>query len=132
MRLTSSLLFALSICALLCATACHAEERVTYEDLWNDAITQPDAKIGESNGAILVTFQNNLTLYFFSKPNSTPHPAVVRWTLQRVERGYCSKMESWYFGANDGRQSFVNWLEAIKVKYDDFARRVGKKCPAPP
>jgi hypothetical protein len=130
MRPTYSLI-ALSICALFGATA-HTQERVTYEDLWNDAITQPDAKIEESDGARLVTFPNELTLYFFSKPNSPQHPSVVRWTLQRAERGHCSKMDSWYFGSDDGRQAFVNWLQAIKVKYDDFARRVGMKCPAPP
>ncbi len=117
---------------LLTASAL-AQDRPTYQSLWDEATEKTGCAPAGYADFTLVTCREDLTLWYFTKPNHPANPGVIkRAIVQTADGAFVSNVEGWSFAPDDAQPAFKNWLSQIneldrRMKEDIEKRR----SPAP-
>jgi len=124
----------LSQCLLLLAIAfpayAIADERPTFQSLWDQLRSKSDCAPAEYPDLTIVTCKTDLTLWYFTKPIHPAHPGVIKRMVTQSNGTVYVQEQGWSFASDDAQPAFQRWLAQIKeldrkVK-DETARRQGK------
>ena len=95
----------------------HAEERPTYDSLWQLANSKPDHRtIDDGDNGIRVVIPSEETIYIFTKPGQPLHPAVVKRMVVTNGSHVDIQTQAWSFGPDSMQPAFQRWLEAFRAQ----------------
>ena len=100
--------------ALVLIGSARAEDRPTYQSLWSEATAKPNNTIKEYPDLTLVFADNDLTLYYFTKPNHPAHPGVIERIVTQVGGAIYVREKGWSFAPDSAQPAFIHWLDQIK------------------
>ena len=122
----SALLFAI----LAPITGALSEDHPTYDSLWRTASQKAGCMPADYRDFILVTCREELSLWYFTKPNHPAHPGVIERVIAQEKNGdFFAHENGWSFGPDKAQPAFKAWLAQIadldrKMK-EDMAKRRG-------
>jgi hypothetical protein len=118
-------LVALIICLVPFATL--AEDRPTFESLWQAANSKPDHKTVDEGRTIRVEIPSEKTIYFFTKPGQPEHPGVFRRSVVQSGNGIYMQTKGWSFGNPPARVAFERILAQFQMQDAQLKQKASSK-----
>lgn len=100
-------------CLLLTAPPVTAHESTSFEGLWAAVSRDADCKQSDFVDFILFTCEQQKTLWYFTKPNHSAHPGVIKRYLVQREGVWYAKEDGHFFGPKVAQLGFERWLAQI-------------------
>jgi len=91
-----------------------ADDHPTYDSLWHEATAGPGCTSADHSDFILVSCLNDLTLWYFTKPNHPAHPGVIKRHMQIENGAWISVIQGHQFGPDSAQPAFKAWLAQIQ------------------
>jgi hypothetical protein len=116
-------------CWLLAATlagsfALHAEDRPTFDSLWQLANSKPDHRTIDEGSDVRVEVPSEQTLYFFTKPGQPMHPGVVKRSVVTNGGHVDIQTLAWSFGPDNIQPAFKRWVDAFRAQDAEIRKRL--------
>lgn len=90
-----------------------ADDHPMYESLRREATQKLDSVVVEYPDFTLVKY-DDLTLYYFTKPNHPAHPGVIKRTITQADDGaWHANEQGWSFASDEAQPAFKAWLAQI-------------------
>ena len=115
------------LAACLISFGACAEDRPTFESLWQKANSAPDHRTLDGGNAIVVDVPSEQAIYYFTKPGQPMHPGVVKRTIVKTKEGISLRTEGWSFGPDSAQPAFKQWLEAFRVQSAEIQAGIRKQ-----
>ncbi len=120
-RLTAPFVVALIVCG--CAAP---EDAPTFAGLWAKA-TQIDGCVPQNHpDFIMGVCPDQLTFWYFTKPNHPAHPGVIRRKFIQGADGWYAHEDGWSFAPESRKQAFKDWLaqfQKLDRQLNDYIAR---------
>jgi hypothetical protein len=117
-------IWVLVLIVALGGSSLHAEERPTFDSLWQLANSKPDHRTSDDGTAIRVEIPSEQTIYFFTKPGQPLHPAVVKRSVVTNGHQLDIQTRGWSFGPDSIQPAFQRWLEGFKAQDAEIRKRL--------
>lgn len=101
---------------LLIAPIVHAEDRPTFDSLWQLANSKPGHQTIDEGRVIRVVVPNEQTIYFFTKPGQPEHPGVFKRSVIQDGTGISVQTQGWSFGDPAAQAAFEKVLAQFKAQ----------------
>ena len=101
---------------LIIPLAARAEDRPTFESLWQAANAKPDHHTVDQGTAIVVDVPSEQAIYYFTKPGQEIHPGVVKRSIIEKDGGIYVSTRGWSFGPDSAQPAFKRWLDNFKAQ----------------
>ena len=98
---------------LLAAPPVGAEEPSSFRSFWDTVARDPDCKPSQFPDFILVTCERQHAFWYFTKPNHSAHPGVIKRYLYQKDGAWYAKEEGHSFAADAAQPAFKAWLAQI-------------------
>ena len=90
-----------------------AQQHPTFQDLWSAATEKHDCAPADYADFILVTCKDELTFWYFTKPNHPAHPGVIKRTMVQENGGWVAKKRGSSFAPDAAQSAFKAWFAQI-------------------
>jgi hypothetical protein len=99
----------------------HAQDKPTFQGMFDAVSHDPKCKSSEYPDFILMACEQELTFWYFTKPNNPAHPGIIkRSVIERNGAVYASE-DGQSFGPDSAQPAFKAWMAQI-VELDKEAR----------
>jgi hypothetical protein len=112
---------------LLIPLATYAEDRPTFESLWQAANAKPDHHTTDQGLAIVVDVPSEHAIYYFSKPGEEIHPGVVKRSIIETAEGVSIQTQGWSFAPDSAQPAFQRWLDNFKAQDAEMRKNLQKR-----
>ena len=107
---------ALLVALLLSTTVATADDRPTFQSLWEHASSAPGREITDGGLATVVSVPGEYAIYYFSKPGEDIHPGVIKRDIVKQGDTLYIHTVGWSFAPDEAQGPFTRWLEAFKAQ----------------
>jgi hypothetical protein len=95
-------------------SATGADFQPTYQATWDVIAQRADCKNVEYPDLFLFTCNEGLVLWYFTKPDNSAHPGVIkRYFVKDADGGTSIQEDARSFGSDDAQPTFKAWLASI-------------------
>ncbi len=98
---------------MLSAAPVNARELLSFQGLWETVKHDPDCKSSQFPNFILVTCEEEHTLWYFTKPNHPAYPGVIERSLFEKDGAWYAKEDGHSFAPDAAQPAFEAWLAQI-------------------
>jgi len=125
----------LALCAVVLAQglslqSAWPEDEASYDGLWKDATEKAGCVANGFADFILVSCQNELTLWYFTKPNHPAYPGVIKRMIAQENGVFNAHEDGWSFGSEAEQPAFKAWFAQVQDLDRQMKESIEKKRQA--
>ena len=103
----------LIFCTFVLISPAQAQDHPTYQGLWDSVRQKPGCATEDYPDFLLVTCKEDLTFWYFTKPNHPAYPGVIQRTIFQENGAWDAQEHGYSFASDSAQPAFKTWLAQI-------------------